>query len=56
MYTNTPINELIKIIENMCKRNALEQTIYNDLIKACNLVIAQNYFQQANNQYIQEQG
>ena len=25
MYTNIPTNELIEIIENMCKRNGLEQ-------------------------------
>ena len=56
MYTNIPTNELIEIIENMCKRNGLEQTIYNDIIKTCKLVTAQNYCQHANNQYIQEQG
>ena len=55
MYTNIPTNELIEIIENMCKRNGLERTIYNDIIKTRKLMIAQNYFQHANNQYIQEQ-
>ena len=28
MYTNIPMKELIKIIENMCKQNDLDRTIY----------------------------
>jgi hypothetical protein len=56
MYTNISTDELTEIIENMCKQNGLDQTIHNDIMKICKLVIAQNYFQHANNQYIREQG
>jgi hypothetical protein len=33
MYTNIPTNELIGIIEGMCERNGLDQTICTDIKK-----------------------
>ena len=56
MYTNIPMKELIKIIENMCKQNDLDRTIYKEIVKTCKLIITQNYFQHTNIQYLQEQG
>ena len=56
MYTNIPMKELIKTIDNMCKQNDLDRIIYKEIIQTCKLIITQNYFQHTNTQYLQEKG
>jgi len=56
MYSNIPITELIKIIKITCKQNDLNIGIKNKIIKMCNFLTKQNYFQYKDLQYIQEYG
>jgi hypothetical protein len=55
MYSNIPITELTKI-EVMCKQNRFNTEIKNEIIKICNILTKQNYFQYEDLQYIQEDG
>jgi len=54
MYSNIPITELIKIIKIMCKQNVLNIEIKTVIIKMCNILTKQNYFQYKDLQYTQE--
>jgi hypothetical protein len=55
-YSNIPITELTKIIKVTCKQNRLNREIKNEIIKICNILTKQNYFQYEDLQYIQEDG
>ena len=55
-YSNIPRTELTKIIKVMCKQNRLNMEIKNEIIKICNILTKQNYFQYEDLQYIQEDG
>jgi len=52
MYSNIPITELTKIIEVMCTQNRLNTEIKDEIIKICNILTKQNYFQYEDLQYI----
>lgn len=52
MYTNIPTAELIKIIEVMYRQSDLGKIIRSEIIKMCNILGKQNYFQHTDSQYI----
>ena len=56
MYTNTPTNELLDIIENTCKNNDLEPTIRQEILHLTRLVVTQNYFKLQDKTYLQKNG
>ena len=56
MYSNVPMNELIKIIELMCNQNDLNIELRCEIIKICKILTKENYFQYKDLQYIQENG
>jgi hypothetical protein len=54
--SNISITEITKIIEVMCKQNRLNMEIKNEIIKTCNILTKENYFQYEDLQYRQEDG
>jgi hypothetical protein len=56
MYTNIPIEELIKIIKIACQNNNIEENLTRDIIKLSSTIIDHNYFQFLDKTYIQTEG
>jgi hypothetical protein len=56
MYTNIPTEELVNIIDFLCKEHFIQDKLRNEIIKISQLIIRQNYFQFQNHFYIQENG
>jgi len=56
MYTNIPTDELLTIIDSICKNNYIEQNLKHDIIKLSKIVIDQNYFQYMDKIYVQREG
>jgi hypothetical protein len=56
MYTNVPTDELINIINSLCKDKLIQDKLTNEIIQITKLIIQQNYFQFQNQFFIQENG
>ena len=56
MYTNIPTEELLKIIDTMCEKHNLEDTLRHEILEIARLIIAQNYFKFQEKTYLQKNG
>jgi hypothetical protein len=56
MYSNVPTEDLINIIDSMCDKHNINDTLKHKLINISNTIIKQNYFQFLSNFYLQEKG
>jgi hypothetical protein len=56
MYSNIPTDELVKIINELCIEQALDEKTTNELIKITHTIIELNYFEFQNRCYIQNKG
>jgi hypothetical protein len=56
MYTNIPTDELVDIIDSLCKEHSINEKIRQEIIKIFQLIIRQYYFEFLNSFYIQENG
>jgi hypothetical protein len=56
MYTNIPTDELINIINSLCKEKSIQEKLRNEIIQITKLIIRQKYFQFQNQFVIQING
>jgi hypothetical protein len=56
MYTNIPAEELINIIDGLCEKHNIENTLKMEIIRIVRLIIAQNYFKFREKTYLQKNG
>ena len=56
VYTNIATDELLTIIESVCKNNYVEEGLKRDILKLLKVVIDQNYFQFMDQTYVQHNG
>jgi hypothetical protein len=56
MYSNVPIDDLVNIIEALCKNHGINDKLKYELINISNTIIKRNYFQFLNTFYLQEKG
>jgi hypothetical protein len=55
MYSNLPINELIKTVDIMSDKQGIGDELKHEKMKISQIIIKQNYFQFQNTLYIQEE-
>ena len=56
MYANIPTEELFNIIDIMCDKNNIEDTLKLEITEISMLIIAQNYFKFGDRTYLQKNG
>jgi len=44
MYSNIPTDDLINVIDTLCKKHSLENTLIREHVTVTNIIITQNYF------------
>ena len=56
MYTNIPTQQLPDIITHLYKHNNIDHTTQTEILKLCDTIVKQNYFEFQDTQYFQTQG
>ena len=56
MYTNIPTQQLPDIITYLCKQNYVNHLTQTEILKLCNTILEQNYFEYQDTFYSQTQG
>ena len=56
MYTNIPTTDLIDIIDTICRKYNLEDTLIKEILTITRLIITQNYFSFQDKTYSQDNG
>ena len=56
MYTNIPTQQIPEIISHLCKHNNIEHTTQIGILKICDTILKQNYFEFQESQYSHTQG
>jgi len=56
VYTSILTKDLISIINTICKKHNIEDTITREILSITNLIITQNYFSFQDKTYIQSNG
>ena len=55
MYTNIPTQQLADIITHLCKHNNIDHTTQTEILKICDTILKQNYFEFQDTKYSQTQ-